>query len=1288
MRIRNVFFGLMFFISFTPITWAFQPQPGLEVHLPDQVIQLADGKSRQLVTTTSNDMLIQICGLESGRAYQFQATDHLLGNTWEVLPQGDYPCTQQGKELSMTAVSNCVLVRLQTASLLETDNGLIYLSVIHRTGNKLVNPLAEETVVNPPPVQVTQATNYDSLVLNNFLAGDCFEVFNISTSGDSISIGTFNSGSSTIGIESGILLTTGDVANAVGPNLIGSSGTSTTGPGTDSDLDSLASGQLYDITILEFDFIPTVEMIQFNYVFASEEYCEFVEDDFNDIFGFFISSAGNPAQNIAILPGSGEAVAINNVNHMTEDSCYIGNIPMGFPELGDVSCDGHPTVDSMAVTALDIEYDGFTKKLTAIAEVIPCSTYHIKLAIADVADGNLDSGVFLEANSFEAGASANVVSQGIIDSIVYETCDGGFLFTRANAGDTADPLEVIFNVLPASTATPGDDYAPLPGSVIIPAGETSVFLPVETVNDGVAEGPETILIELDELCNCDDPVIELIIDDPLITELFLEDVTICPGDSIVLDPAPSGGAPTAEFAWSTGETSPTITVSLGTGSMLYSVTVTDVCGVSVTDSAQVSTFEQIVSNLATTNVSCFGDNDGTAEVMPTGGTPPYTIDWMTNGNPPNALPAGVYAVTIFDQFQCSITDSFEIFQPDSLIVEGGIEILPCEGDSTGLIFVNVTGGTAPYNITWSNGVTGPSNGNLLPGTYAYDVVDANGCTVVGEVVLPGNEGPSLETMVLASSCFMGATGSAEVIISGGEPPYMISWDGGSTSEVVTNLTAGIYQVMVTDSNGCVAMASVEIPEDDPLECLISIDQGISVFGGMDGALTVAAPATATAPYNYNWSNGSTTASISGLEAGVYSATVTDADGCQSICMVELENPSKVGDFVWDDLDQNGIQDAGEPGLAGIMVNLTGVDLAGNSVDLVTVTDGLGAYSFDGLAGGSYQLSFSDLPLDYIFTSQNVGDISLDSDVNAAGVTGIFDLPQGVCDNNLDAGAYFNCDNITDPGIIAEDEYLCGPGNDPSLIFEVTPPAGGTGAIEFVWMKSEQGGAFNNGTWMPIPNSNTPFFDPGPIQVTTHYTRCVRRENCTVFQESNVVVKEVGNEALAIIEGPSTICVGDEVQFMAIDAGADAEISWSFGNNSTASSLSESIVEVSWDTYGVYTITLSVTNNGCVSTSSLQVFVTDAPVNCGGIAPSLGQDDQRNLLVNPNPTQDGVSIDWLSYDDQAVEVRLLGLSGQVIQSYSFYRNGAQYLDMSALPAGVYYLMVVDAKATEVLPIVKE
>ena len=1287
MRIRNSILWLMFFISTSTVAWAFQPQPGLNVQLPDATIEVATGGGRQLITTSNSDLLIQICGLKTGLTYQLQATDHLLGNTWVVEPQGSFPCTQEGKDLSITATSNCTLVRLKTEALLETENGLIYLSVAPKTGNKLINPVVEESVLNPPPVQVTQAVNYDSLVLNNFLAGDCFEVFNISTTGDSISIGTFNSGTSSIGIESGIILSSGNITNAVGPNSQGEAGTATTGPGNDPDLDSLASGQLYDITILEFDFIPTVEMIQFDYVFASEEYCEYVGDDFNDIFGFFISTAGNPSQNIAILPGSGNPVAINNVNHMTEDSCYIGNIPEGFFELSDPSCDDHPTIDSMDVTALDIQYDGYTKKLTAIAEVIPCSTYHIKLAIADVADGNLDSGVFLEANSFEAGASANVVAQGIIDSIVYETCDGGYLFTRAS-GDTTDPLEVIFNVLPASTATPDVDYVALPGSVTIPAGASSVFLPVDAIDDGLPEGPETILIELDELCNCDDPIIELIINDPLVTELFLEDVTICPGDSVVLDPAPAGGAPISGFEWSNGATTPTITVSLNSGSMLYSVTVTDTCGVAVTDSALVSTFEQIESNLSTTDVSCFGGNDGTAEVMPTGGTPPYTIDWMTNGNPPTALPAGVYAVTIFDQFQCSVTDSFQILEPDSLLVDPFIEVIPCIGDSSGVIGVVIVGGTDPYTVTWNTGAMGETLSGIGPGTYTFVVTDANGCTVTDEIVLPGNDGPMLTTNVLSSACYMGNTGSAEVLIDGGEPPYIIAWDDATNTEIITDLAAGMYGVTVTDANGCQGLATVEIPEDDPLECLITVDQAISVFDGMDGALTVSGPADATAPFTYEWNNAETTASITGLGAGLYEVTVTDANGCQSICALELENPSKLGDFVWEDLNENGIQDAGEPGLEGVSVTLSGSDVDGNAVLLTTSTNAVGAYVFDGLTAGMYELSFSDLPLDYIFTFQNVGDISLDSDVNADGNTGGFDLAQGICNNDLDAGAYNNCDNITDPGVIAEDEYLCGPGNDPSLIFEVEPPSGGSGAIEFVWMKSEQGGSFNNGTWMPIPNSNTPFFDPGPIQVTTYYTRCVRRENCTLFQESNVVIKEVGNDAVAIIEGPATICVDDEVVFSAIDAGIGADISWSFGNNSSASSLSEPVVTVSWDTYGVYTITLTVSNNDCVSTTTLEVFVTDAIVICGGVAPMSGQGEGDIFVINPNPTQEGVTVDWTDYDDQEVELRLLGLQGQLIQSYRIRRNGATYIDMDRLPGGVYYIAIVDSDTLKMVPVVKE
>lgn len=196
--------------------------------------------------------------------------------------------------------------------------------------------------------------------------------------------GTFEVGTDIIGIDRGILLTSGTVATALGPNDDTGAGEDNGRPG-DAQLDGLIpGGATQDASVLTIHFTPTGNQIRFSYVFASEEYNEFVGSQFNDLFAFFVAGT-----NYAVLPGTSTPVAINNVN--------CGNPLISFP----------PTNCSFFIdntdAGLDIQMDGMTTVLTFTAPVNPGVQNTMRLAIADVADGILDSAVFLAGGSFTDG---------------------------------------------------------------------------------------------------------------------------------------------------------------------------------------------------------------------------------------------------------------------------------------------------------------------------------------------------------------------------------------------------------------------------------------------------------------------------------------------------------------------------------------------------------------------------------------------------------------------------------------------------------------------------------------------------------------------------------------------------------------------------------------------------------------------------------------------------------------------------------------------------------------------
>ena len=225
-----------------------------------------------------------------------------------------------------------------------------------------------------------------------FFVGAGINYSNVLYTGADTARGIFtNGGTTNLGVDHGLALTSGTIQNIPGPdNNSGASGYNST-PG-DSLLSVLVGTVTYDACVLEFDFVPAADTAWCDFVFGSEEYPEWVGSTFNDIFGFFVSGP-NPEggnyefKNIALVPGTDLPVAINNVNAFYYPEYYVDN-----------------------TGGLTIQYDGFTTVLTAKCAVIPGATYHFKLAISDTQDGIMDSGVLLEAESFESQGAAEFMS--------------------------------------------------------------------------------------------------------------------------------------------------------------------------------------------------------------------------------------------------------------------------------------------------------------------------------------------------------------------------------------------------------------------------------------------------------------------------------------------------------------------------------------------------------------------------------------------------------------------------------------------------------------------------------------------------------------------------------------------------------------------------------------------------------------------------------------------------------------------------------------------------------------
>ncbi|MDH5655152.1 MAG: choice-of-anchor L domain-containing protein [Spirochaetia bacterium] len=263
-------------------------------------------------------------------------------------------------------------------------------------------------------IEVTGETNANNLV--NYMLGSGIIVVNATLTGHSSATGTFTAGSDSIGFESGIVLSSGSIQNVPGPNKSDGISQSNGLPG-DFDLNSLVTGySTYDATVLEFDFIPEGNVISFQYVFSSDEYNEYANTSFNDVFGFFLNG-----QNIALIPGSVTPVSINTVNNGNP----FGSSNAVNPEyyVNNDLTDGGGSVN--------IEMDGLTVVLSVQANVVPGQVNRIKLAIADAGDSILDSNVFIKAKSF---TDKPVVIDSDLDGIA-DTVDNCPMAANADQSD-------------------------------------------------------------------------------------------------------------------------------------------------------------------------------------------------------------------------------------------------------------------------------------------------------------------------------------------------------------------------------------------------------------------------------------------------------------------------------------------------------------------------------------------------------------------------------------------------------------------------------------------------------------------------------------------------------------------------------------------------------------------------------------------------------------------------------------------------------------------------------------
>ena len=493
--------------------------------------------------------------------------------------------------------------------------------------------------------QIVINTGQTTQQLLDILVGTGVVVSNVAYTGAPLAVGSFSNGGTTnIGLNSGIILTSGSVNIIPGPNSSSGAGVNNNMPG-DPQLQSLIPGYtVYDAAVITFNFTPLSDTIKFRYVFGSEEYPEYSNSSYNDVFGFFISGP-NPLggsynhYNIARLPGTTTPVSINNVNNGTTNNGPCINCQYYIDNTGGAT----------------IEYDAFTTVLTAWALVTPCVPYTFKIAIGDAGDGILDSGVFLEENSFSTDAIEITTEYSVpgAGKAAIEGCNDAIIKFKINkfATDTVwIPIDTIYG-----TATNGVDFPMIPNYAFIPPGQTTGYITISPYIDYITEGTEYITLVIPTSpCTIDTITIEIL--DYVPIELNMMNDTLVCEDPAQLWVNPTLGAPPYSYTWTPGATisNPNIAnpTANPTNTTTYVVTVKDTTGCpAVKDSVTVTVSPK-------PSVSFMPDYFNGCEphtVNFTDYSAPNIIDWywdLGDGNtsnvknPTHSYDAGVYTVAL------------------------------------------------------------------------------------------------------------------------------------------------------------------------------------------------------------------------------------------------------------------------------------------------------------------------------------------------------------------------------------------------------------------------------------------------------------------------------------------------------------------------------------------------------------------------------------------------------------------------------------------------------------------
>jgi gliding motility-associated-like protein len=623
------------------------------------------------------------------------------------------------------------------------------------------------------------------------------------------------------------------------------------------------------------------------------------------------------------------------------------------PETGTITVNGDNTISLTSAPGTDNQTVCVNNVITTITYVTTGATGAIftglpaGMTVSFAANTIIISGIPTATGTFnynvDLTGGCGVISGGGIITVVP---DKSITLLSAPGADnqTICLTDTIVTIDYISTGATGATFTGLPGGVtgifvndtIRISGTPTLtgtfnYLVTLTGMCGVATAPGTIIVN---------PRPVLVVNNPA--------AACSPATIDITDPSVTfGSTPGLTLTYWTDAAATIPYLSAGTSTTgIYYIKGTNPSGCYEIKPVTVVINVSPAASVVVTNVSCFAGATGGVDLTVTGGTLPYTFIWSNGATTEDLVNvvAGNYSVIVTDASLCTANVSGNVTQPAAAltITTSQTDVL-CSSGTTGIATAIPAGGTGPYTYSWNtipaqNTATATALG---AGTYTVTVTDANLCTATATVTITEPAAAlTVTTSQVDVACFGGTTGSATAIPAGGTAPYAYSWNTlpVQTTASISTLGVGIYTVTVTDANLCTAIATVTITGPAAPLTLTTTQVDVACLGGTNGSAT-AVPAGGTSPYTYSWNTVpvQTNATATGLVAGSYTVTVTDANLCTASASVTITEPATA--------------------LTGSITSQTNVSTFGGNDGSVTITasGGSGSYQYR-LGAGTYQAS--------------------------------------------------------------------------------------------------------------------------------------------------------------------------------------------------------------------------------------------------------------------------------------------------------------------------------------------